>query len=284
MRDPPSTLAFGASAAMREASAMMARSRTDVRAAHDGTSDARPGGMRAIATTSLALALAVSGCERSASGSDEPPRPIRLDNPTEVRFHMRRYVDDLREVERQLVAGNLAAARVRAHLLGMPTPDRGLEPWTSDSAQLSEAARDLAASPGVDEACRRAARVALACASCHARTTQLVLYGAPPALPVEDGTARTRMARHQWAVDRLWEGMVAGSLRPWRLGLDVLAVTPLPFSDRPGAPRFAQRLHDLAREALIDLESGSETLPGRAHAYGEMLVTCAACHALPGSQ
>jgi hypothetical protein len=237
--------------------------------------------MRVIARSFLALAFATSGCERTASGNDEPPR---LDNPAAVRFHMHRYVDDLREIERLLVAGNLSSARVRAHLLAMPASDHGLQPWASDSAQLSKAARDLAESPSVHEACRRAARVALVCAGCHARSGQLVPFGHPPALPIDDGTAPTRMARHQWATDRLWEGMVAGSLRPWRSGLDVLAGAPLPFSDRPGAPWFAQRLHDIAREALVDLETGSETLPGRADAYGEMLVTCAGCHALPRAQ
>jgi cytochrome c553 len=193
---------------------------------------------------------------------------------------MHRYIDDLREIERLLVAGNLSAARVRAHLLAMPATDPGLKPWAADFAQLAQAARDLAMSPDVDEGCHRVALVSLACAGCHARSGRLLSSGPMPPLPIDDGTTPTRMARHQWAVDRLWEGMVLGSLRSWRSGLDVLTGAPL-ISERPGATTLAQRLHDLARDSLVDLESGNTTLNGRAYAYGDVLATCAACHALP---
>ena len=86
------------------------------------------------------------------------------------------------------------------------------------------------------------------------------------------------MARHVWAIDRLSEGMIGAVNDSWLAGLDVLAQTPAPFSvldsDRAA---LARRLQDLADETRKHV--GEDGLEARAHAYGELLVTCSACHA-----
>ena len=82
------------------------------------------------------------------------------------------------------------------------------------------------------------------------------------------------MARHLWATDRLWEAMVGGNEPAWRDGLEVLAETPLPFTPA-GTDGLARRLQDLAQDQL----SRTTTLDERAAAYGELLRTCAGCHA-----
>lgn len=41
------------------------------------------------------------------------------------------------------------------------------------------------------------------------------------------------MARHLWATDRLWEGMVGGDDDAWRDGLDVLAAAQSSLSSGP---------------------------------------------------
>jgi hypothetical protein len=86
------------------------------------------------------------------------------------------------------------------------------------------------------------------------------------------------MARHLWATDRLWEGVVGSSDDAWRAGLDVLAVTPLPAAQL-GDERamIAHRLRRLAEDARKTRGGGQ--LVERARDYGEILVTCAACHA-----
>jgi hypothetical protein len=84
------------------------------------------------------------------------------------------------------------------------------------------------------------------------------------------------MARHVWAADRLWEGLIGGDEDRWTRGLAVLADSPLPFGPLTDAPALATQLQRRAREQL---DARAMTLPdGRATAYGEMLVTCAACH------
>jgi hypothetical protein len=85
------------------------------------------------------------------------------------------------------------------------------------------------------------------------------------------------MARHRWAADRLWEGLVGGDDAPWQAGLEVLAAAPLRWpelGERKGLARLLQRLAEQARQR------GATAGPAeRATTYGEMAVTCAACHA-----
>lgn len=228
------------------------------------------------------LTIAVGACGHPASGSDDhqaqPPEPPRFERPAMVRLHMQRHFDDLHQIERLLVAGKLDDAKSLAFLLTKPASDPGMAPWAAESADVVEAARALAAAPGIDEACRREARVAAACAECHFRTQKVPIFPVPSPAPAEGPLPAARMARHQWAVDRLWEGIVAGADHPWHEGLDVLASTPLPFTPITDAPALAAHLQELARSALAKQKEGAETLEDRARVYGEILVTCAACH------
>lgn len=230
---------------------------------------------------SLVAALLMASCGRPAeSGEDpqrQPPEPPRFDRPAMVDFHMRRQLDDLRQVERLLIAGKLDEARARAEPLTRAVPDPGMERWRREVDAVTQAAAALVAAPGIDEACRREAQVAEACAWCHLATQKVPAF-AVPAVPAADGTTpAARMARHQWAVDRLWEGMVGPSEHRWRSGLEALAVTPLPFSPFTDAPLVASRMQDVAQQAIAAL--GKDSLDDRARRYGEMLVMCSACHA-----
>jgi cytochrome c553 len=224
----------------------------------------------------LPLIALVAACERPATG-----QPVKLENRAKVKFQMRRSVDDLKEVQRLLVVGKLDAAKARAFLLTQPYDDPGLAQWASLNAQMVDAARALVAAPTLEAALRREAQVALACASCHATIQNLVLFPSPPALPADQTTPLALRTRHQWAADRLWEGMIAGSRVPWRAGLDVLSTASVPESSWTDAPKLAERMHELARDAILRMESGTDTLENRASAYGEILVTCAGCHATP---
>ena len=240
----------------------------------------------------LCTALAAIGChdgrdpatpdfaarpaERHAAPVASPATPerARFDRPAMVRFHMQRNFDDLRMIERRLIAGQLDEAVTLAHLLARPASDPGVAAWGPEVRQVADAANALAAAPSLDEACRRAPRVSAACAGCHLRTGAAPVFLPPPPAPLDRPTRDARMARHLWATDRLWEAMVGGSDPAWRAGLAVLAATPLPFAERDPS-RFARRLQDLARDELSPATAAAD----RAAAYGELLVTCTGCHA-----
>lgn len=148
--------------------------------------------------------LGLAACSRVASGSDdlqpEPPEPPRIEKPAMVRFHMQRHFDDLRMIERMLVAGKLHDAKTRAFLLTQPAPDPGMTPWATDIEVVTKAARALVVASGVDEALRRETRVAAACAYCHLRVQKSPIFPAAPRAPSyahRGGGPGARSARHR---------------------------------------------------------------------------------------
>lgn len=229
------------------------------------------------------LLLALAACSQSSrAGTDpdqaEPPRPVQLDRPAVVQFHMRTHLTDLRTIERHLIAGRLEEAQATAFMLTKPAKDPGLEPWQALADRVITEAKGLVDAKSIDDGCRRVARVAEACAECHLKTQTTPVFPEATPPPGDDGSPLARMARHQWAVDRLWEGMVAGTDGPWVSGLEILAASPLPFTTLTDAPALASRLQQLAGDALARHRDQSETLDSRTTTYGEMLVTCSACH------
>lgn len=211
---------------------------------------------------SLVLAL-VAGCAQ-ASGNDDPPDPAR------IKYHMRQRFNDVRTIERMLVAGKLEEARALAFMLSRPLTS---VPPRSELRDMVLAAGALANARTIEEALRADVRVATACARCHTAMQKLPVFRTPTSAPPDRPTLAAQMARHRWAADRMWEGLVGASDEHWRAGLYVMATARLP----DGANRmFAQRLQKLARAAL---DNPATTLDGRAVQYGELLVTCAECHA-----
>ena len=233
-----------------------------------------------------AFVLILAACSASEGSGEEhglrddpvsePPRPVQLERKAMVDFHMQRHFDDLRSVEKLLIAGKLDDAKSAAFLLTKPSTDPGMKRWDVQSQRVTDAAVALSESPGLDEALRRETRVAAACGSCHLAIQRIPKFAATPPLPADAVTPASRMARHAWAVDRLWEGLVAPADAPWRRGLTVLATSPLPFSPATDAPALAAQLQRLANHALEMSEP--ITLDHQAAVYGEMLETCAACH------
>ena len=180
-------------------------------------------------------------------------------------------------IEQLLIAGKLAEGTALAFLLVRTTDDPGLAPWADRDQRVADAAQFLVEAPSVDEALRREVQVAAECAGCHAAAQVARTLRPAPAVVADDGTRATRMARHVWAVDRLWEGLVTPSDERWTRGLEVLASAPMPFSARSDAPLLAAQLQKIAQHQLAG--RAASDLDDHAAAYGDLLVTCTACHA-----
>jgi cytochrome c553 len=207
-----------------------------------------------------------------------PPPSAQFEHDMMVRYHMHGNLDLMRAIERLLLRGKLDESRELARAIAAAPTDPDLGAWAAQAATVRERAAALAAAPGLDEACRRVARLAEACASCHVETRVQPELRTPPPVPPDKDTLAARMARHRWAADRLWEGMVGGDDGPWRAGLAVLAATPLRWpelSERRSFARLLQQLADQARQ-----RASTDSLADRARSYGDLLVTCAACHTM----
>ena len=216
---------------------------------------------------SAALVFLFQSCAHNVVGGSEnatedhvvpadplPPDPPSIAKSEMVRFHMNRHFDDLRAVEHFLVAGKLAEAKALTFLLMQADLAPGMQQWNVDSERVSAAARGLMSARTIEQACRGEARIASACMDCHRHTQNVHIFAAPPGVPSSEPTIAARMERHQWAVDRLWEGIVGAE---------------------DGSP-LASHLQDVAQHAF-DAEA-TTAIRDRATAYGDILVTCSACH------
>jgi hypothetical protein len=195
--------------------------------------------------------------------------------------HMTVHFQRVVEVEAALIRGDLEAARGGAQYIADHDEVSGLPesgtPWLS--AMRAEA-RSVAAARDIDAASGAASRMVKTCGDCHhtVRKGPSIVVGA---LPHESGTATsTEMTLHQWAADRMRDGLIGPSDSAWSAGAAALANDPIYQADvavRTGRfqqmEEMARRTVDLGRRAAA-MRDGFE----RAAAYGEFLASCAACH------
>jgi cytochrome c553 len=185
------------------------------------------------------------------------------------------------EIEAALIRGDLPGARAAAvyiadHEEPAGLPDAG-RPWLS--AMRSEA-RATAAATDIASAAGTAGRMIKTCGDCHHATRRgpTIVVGS---LPGEGGSAtRTEMTQHQWAADRMRDGLIGPSDIAWAAGSVALSNDPIYQADvgvRTGRfqqmEEMARRSVELGRRAVV-LRDGFE----RAAAYGEFVASCAACH------
>lgn len=119
------------------------------------------------------------------------------------------------------------------------------------------------------------ADLGVACGACHLE------HGGPPASldPAPDaGTSvASRMKRHGWATERLWEGLAVPSSEAWQLGTETLSADPFPKEvlDQGGIDAKTAAA-DFTR--LVAKAPAQKTVHEQAAIYAELLLTCGACH------
>ncbi len=217
-----------------------------------------------------ALAVAV------ACGGPEPaPKTARKTAPADHHFEAAIAIHDA------VSRGALADARRRAQTFaprvdpaGFPDSWRAfLDPMWTGTTTVASAEDQALAAAGV-------AQMIGACGGCH--HAHGVAVEAPRASEGDGETTEraATLARHAWAVNRMWDGLAAPSLRAWGEGADVLLDAPL-VRLRPGVPppdadtmRVVGEVHALAGQAHEAVDSGAMM-----RVYGELLATCGRCHA-----
>ncbi|HEU4731886.1 MAG TPA: hypothetical protein VFT22_28520, partial [Kofleriaceae bacterium] len=139
----------------------------------------------------------------------EPPLPPskQFEHDMMVRYHMHGHLDLVRAIDRLLLRGNLEDTRALARSIAESPAAPELTAWQAEINVVRQRAAALAAAPSIDEACRREAQLAAACASCHVETRIQPEFDVTPPVPPDLDTIQARMARHRWAADRMWEGL-----------------------------------------------------------------------------
>lgn len=205
----------------------------------------------------------------------QPPRfPQALDSFMTEHYFSVSWARDV------MVVGDLDSAREPLLKLSKYVAAPELATWNPWLTQLQSAAKLAAQATTVSAAAMRIAEMGAICGDCHRS-----LQNGPPVMPIGPalangvGNVEQRMQIHDWADERLWEGLTTPSEEAWLAGAEALSHLPqaLP-SSRAGVyqARFeqVQRLGQRARQLTTSAD--------RSQLYGELLGMCASCHVSAG--
>ncbi|HJL20067.1 MAG TPA: hypothetical protein RMH99_30660 [Sandaracinaceae bacterium LLY-WYZ-13_1] len=228
------------------------------------------------APASTAEPTAEEGAER---GAEALPEPESLPPPTDGQRHMHDRYDGIEAIRGALVRGDAEVARAVARGLDrpvsfddLPASARGLR------AVVPSRAREVAAATTEEDTAAAFARLVSGCGECHRAAEVTWRFDDHPAPEGEDLDGH--MARHAWAVERMWEGLMLADPERFDRGARALEEAPLtgdePVEDEnpPGVSRIAVRIHARARDAREAADMAE-----RAAIYGDLLGGCGACHA-----
>lgn len=233
-----------------------------------------------------AQAVLQAGCrshDSRTSGSEGNPAALTSASPAPPSLRVQMHDHDVHALAlRDAIArADLDVARREATTLADLRVDGGTAPaWRKQLAAMNAAATKVAQARDLGDASRELAALARTCGDCHATLgggPRLTLTEAPEPEP---GVA-PRMARHRWAADHLWQGLVMPSDRAWRMGARVLTDAPLEpelltpgKSPVPAIGTLSTSVHELGRKASV-----VQAQLDRSVVYGELMATCSACHA-----
>jgi len=215
--------------------------------------------------------------------SSLPSRAIGADVESEVANHMHEYLSRITTIKSFIIMGNLDRVRDSATWLVEHETVPGLpENFELYVEKMRSHAREVVGASDLKSAARSASRMAHTCGSCHLVNNIEIQFGFDT-MPEDWADSITHMQRHQWAADRLWEGLIGPSDVAWSRGTDMLVDVPLSPAkffneatdgvDLAALDEIAHRVHVLGGRG-----TNIRTLDARSTLYGELLGLCADCH------
>ena len=210
---------------------------------------------------------------------------ISDDDDRTVADHMHEHLTRIGTIKAAIVAGRLADVQEPATWLADHETVEGLPPdFESYVAQMRSYARHVIEAEDLAAAAAAVSKMAKTCGNCHLVNGVNLEFGydQEPREDVEDVV--THMQRHQWAADRLWEGLIGPSDTAWSRGADMLIDVPLAADDVTAVSEHHAEIIKIARRvhALGGISTETVTPDARSELYAEALGLCAACHVLLG--
>ena len=226
--------------------------------------------MKTIRTLSLFVAYATWAVSAATVASAQEATVLE---------HMHDHHDAVIKIQRAVIAGSLEDTREPARWLVEHESPVGLPAaWTEHVDAMRAAARDTLNAQDVTSAASATSRLGVACGGCHVANNVTVEFEAVKR-PSDKGKAKPHMDRHQWAADRMWEGLIGPSRTSWSRGANLLFEAPMNPEALGGEAGddallgMARRIHQLAGNATTVSEP-AEMAP----IYAEFLANCATCH------
>lgn len=212
---------------------------------------------------SLAAGLFLASC---AGGPGPAPGVASSGN------EMTDHYNQVDEIQEAVVAGSVDATRAAARWLSTHEGAEYPPAATPSLEMMRNEARIMLQQRDLLPVARTLGRMGVACGECHAALDVKVGFKVEEP-PPSSAIPAAQMARHAWAVDRLWDGLAGPSHASWRAGAGALTTMPVNFGNNAQANRLSARIHELSGQATV-----ASTAKERADTYGDLLETCALCH------
>jgi cytochrome c553 len=223
-------------------------------------------------------------CLLFTAGCREQAKPPVTDAPeaaadSALSDSMREHFELATAAHDALLHGDLPGFREEMASLG----EARLPPGSSRSRVTLHKALEAAAigasqARDIDAAGAALGPVVLACGTCHSELGKGPRYEVEK--PTEGANAlQTAMLGHEWATERLWEGITGPSDAAWLLGAEALSRTDV-FGDQGEAVMISEFVRERERHlrSIGEQAREAEGLEARAGLYGRLLATCAECH------
>ena len=193
---------------------------------------------------------------------------------------MREHFKQVEEIRHAVVSGKPHDAVQPALALGSTADNPNLpKAWRPSMERMRTASSRVQSGADLAEVAAGTADIGLACGSCHEGQGGPKAHSSEP--PAVGTSVVSRMARHSWAMERLWEGLYVPSSAAWKAGAKALQGEPFPAEvlERGGVygRTAAKDFKSLAAQASL-----KEAPKDRAALYAGLLGTCATCHLATG--
>jgi hypothetical protein len=195
---------------------------------------------------------------------------------------MQAHFDAIVAIRDALIAGDLDGAKTKARWIVENEAEPGIASWGEYVAEIHERAGGIVEASAIEAAAASSAELARTCGRCHAAHAVPPELGTSEPAPGPASGTVAHMLRHQWAAERMWEGLIGPSEVRWSAGAAELAEAPLAPEEILADQSAASRITDLG-DQVHALGEQARGIPAtawgtRSAMYGRFLSTCAACH------
>jgi mono/diheme cytochrome c family protein len=224
--------------------------------------------MKPTKLTAALAALSVVGVVVPATAQD-----------ADIVKHMHDKHEAMIAIQSAIIAGSLDGTRESATSLLEHEEPAGLPPAGAEfTAAVRVAAQGVLDADSLVAAAEAASQMGLACGRCHQASGVTVEFD-DVKQPSDKEKEKPHMQRHQWAADRMWEGLIGPSSVAWSRGANLLFESPIKpdvLAQHGGGDEIvgmSRRIHQLAANATA--VSAPEE---QAEIYAEFIANCGSCH------
>jgi cytochrome c553 len=235
----------------------------------------------------FSLVVVSLGCQASPPQASPKPTLAASIRAIEVRMHVR--FESARRIEDAVARSDLDRVRQEARVLSSLAEPEALPRWQPYLAQIQASGRRLEQVTDVAAAADASAVLGRECARCHEAIEAKVSFPDQPR-PEADARLAPQMLGHQWAAAQMWEGLIGPAGDRWLAGAQALTQVPLTIvAEQPRGGDLADTIggtgetigDDVARVRRYATHALAATSQdARAAIFGQLLATCAHCHAM----